>query len=149
MQENYNFLLSVYETILDTLRDGGLTIIVRMSEWTQSTMLNGVWSVGMFLGRCEIWVWGWGYWGVCDVWSDACPGAGVQCGCGYVWCVVCVCPGAGVKLCDVYNVASEKVETERPQLKDHFTRNAGLTEHTPPHYFTLSCTCTCTCRLPF
>lgn len=38
---------------------------------------------------------------------------------------VCLVPGAGVKLCDVYSVAMEMVEQERPDLKDHFTRNAG------------------------
>ena len=31
----------------------------------------------------------------------------------------------GERLCDVYNVAVQLVETERPELKDHFTRNAG------------------------
>lgn len=32
----------------------------------------------------------------------------------------------GVRLCDVYSTAIEMVETERPELKDHFTRNVGF-----------------------
>ncbi len=31
----------------------------------------------------------------------------------------------GVRLCDVYKAGLEMVERERPELKDHFTRNAG------------------------
>ncbi len=31
----------------------------------------------------------------------------------------------GVRLCDVYSVAVTTVESERPELKDHFTRNVG------------------------
>lgn len=31
----------------------------------------------------------------------------------------------GERLCDVYNAAVQLVEAERPELKDHFTRNAG------------------------
>ena len=34
-------------------------------------------------------------------------------------------PGTGVKLCDVFSAAIEKVGKDRPDLKDHFTRNVG------------------------
>lgn len=31
----------------------------------------------------------------------------------------------GERLCDVYNTAVSFIEEKRPELKDHFTRNAG------------------------
>ena len=38
----------------------------------------------------------------------------------------------GVRLCDVYTAALQLVETERPDLKDHFTRNVGYVRcHAP------------------
>ena len=49
----------------------------------------------------------------------------------YVWCI-------GVKLCDVYNAALEMVERDRPELKDNFTRNAGLTHLLPRPTLTLT-----------
>ena len=43
-----------------------------------------------------------------------------------------------MKLCDVYNTAMEKVEKDRPELKDHFTRNAGSVANLK-HFLPLSC----------
>ena len=31
----------------------------------------------------------------------------------------------GVRVCDVYSAAVSFIEAKRPDLKDHFTRNAG------------------------
>ena len=81
MQDNYTFLLSVYEKVLDMLRPG-----VCVSQCLCVIVI----AVHM-----------------------------------YVCVFVCVCVCAGVKLCDVYNETMEKVERERPELKDHLTRNVG------------------------
>ena len=129
MQDNYTFLLSVYEKVLDRLRHGVLAVVSQLrqassSPWFRhftlcsplflfihcfSLLLFSPLLTALFLPSPSL---------LPSSLSHSFSPPSLLSSSPLL-------DSPGKQLCTVYNSALEFIESERPDLKDHFTRNIG------------------------
>lgn len=139
MQDNYTFLLSVYEKVLDCLRHGALPVVSQLRQASSSpqychfTLCSPFLVLPLFFSFTLLSS------SYSSLPSLSTPPSFFSFSL-FLPSFLPLCPPfpsllssspsplldpPGKQLCTVYNSALEFIESERPDLKDHFTRNIG------------------------